>query len=226
VSKTGPIGIAARALLTMTCTVGAVALAGCGVLRTSNVTASPSPIAVEPIVTPSESTTAAVAACLEKDLQITDAWDGPPGDGMGVATVAIVFRNTGSQPCSMIGWPTIATPGLKTTIQYATVTQGFVVQVTRVVVPPGSSAAAAIDLIAPPGSSDDECGKPGSWAITPPGGDQPTELPWVRFDGACAGGTVTVSPVYLGDMPEVGFGSLVPSDVPLIGPFSSPPDEH
>lgn len=213
-----------RAFLTLTCAGGAIALAGCGVLRTSNVTTSPSPISVEPIVTPSETTTA--AACTEKNLQITDPWDGPPDVGMGVATVAIVFRNAGSQPCSMIGWPTIATPGLKTTIQYATVTQGFVVQVTHVVVPAGGSAAAAIDLIAPPGSSNDECGKPGSWAITPPGGSQPVEYPWVRFDGPCAGGTVIVSPVYLGDMPEVGFGSLVPSQVPLLGPFSSPPDEH
>ena len=211
----------------MSCFIaGAIALVGCGVLRTSNVTASPSPIAVEPIVTPSETTSPAVATCTEKDLQITDPWDGPPGDGMGVATVAVVFRNAGSQPCSMIGWPTIATPGLKTTIQYATVTTGFVVQVTRVVVPPGGSAAAAIDLIAPPGSSDDECGKPGSWAITAPGGTHPTELPWVFLDGACADGTLIVSPVYLGDMPEVGFGSLVPSQVPLLGPFSSPPDEH
>ncbi|HEY0869452.1 MAG TPA: hypothetical protein VGD55_03555 [Acidothermaceae bacterium] len=31
---------------------------------------------------------------------------------------------------------------------------------------------------------------------------------------------------YLGNMPEVGFGSLVPSEVPSLGPFSSPPDEH
>ncbi len=209
---------------------GALALAGCGVLRTSNVTASPSPIAVQPIITPSETTAspavAVVVRCQEKDLQITDAWEGPPDGGMGVATVAIVFRNVGSRPCSMIGWPTIATPGLKTTIQYATVTTGFVVQVTRVVVPPGSSAAAAIDLIAPPGSSNDECGKPGWWAITPPGGSLPTELPWVLFDGACAGGTVIVSPVYLGDMPEVGFGSLSPSEVPVLGPFISPPAEH
>jgi hypothetical protein len=235
VSKTVRQALVRRTFVAMSCFVGgAIALAGCGVLRTSNVTASPSPIAVEPIITPSEATSSAapalapiaVAPCLEKDLQITDPWEGPPDDGMDVATVAIVFRNSGAQSCSMIGWPTIATPGLKTTIQYATVTQGFVVPVTRVVVPPGSSAAASIDLFAPPGSSDDECGKPGSWAITPPGGDQPTELPWVRFDGACLDGTVIVSPVYAGDMREVGFGSLSPSQVPTLGPFSSPPSEH
>ena len=222
-----------RTFFTASCLVGgAIALVGCGVLRTSNITASPSPLAVEPIVTPSAATsspaatTAAVAACLEKDLRITDPW-GPPQGGMGSATTAIIFTNTGSQACSMIGWPTIATPGLRTTIQYATFTgAGFVVPVTRVVVAPGSTAAASLNLFAAPGNSYGECDKPGSWAITPPGGDQPTQLAWVRFQGACLDGTVIVSPVYPGYLPEVGFGSLAPSDVPELGPFSSPPIEH
>jgi hypothetical protein len=223
---------------------GAIALVGCGVLRTSNITASPSPIAVEPIVTPSTATSSAapatvspasvapaataasVAACAEHDLQVTNS-SGPPGGAMGGETVAIVFTNTSSQACSMIGWPTIATPGLKTRIEYATFTgAGFVVPVTRLVVRVGGSAAASLELYAAPGNSYGECDKPGSWAITPPGGGQPTQLPWVQFQGACLDGTVIVSPVYSGDVPENGFGSLAPSDVQELGPFSSPPIEH
>jgi Protein of unknown function (DUF4232) len=240
VSKTGHLGLVRPTFLILSCVVvGSIALVGCGVLRTSNVTTSPSPIAVEPIVTPSAATgsgapapsspaptSTAVAACVEKDLQLTDPW-GPPQSGMGGETVAIVFRNTGSQSCSMIGWPTIATPGLKTEIQYATFTgAGFMVPVTRVVVPPGSSAAAALDLFAAPGNSYGECDKPGSWAITPPGGGQPIQLAWLQFQGACLDGTVIVSPVYSGDVPEIGFGSLAPSQVPSLGPFSSPPNER
>jgi hypothetical protein len=146
---------------------------------------------------------------------------------MGGETVAIVFTNTGPQPCSMIGWPTIATPGLMTRIQYATFTGGgFVVPVTRVIVPAGGSAAASLELYAAPGNSYGECDKPGSWAITPPGGSQPTPLAWVPYQGACLDGTVIVSPVYLGNVPENGFDSLAPSEVPLLGPFSSPPSEN
>jgi hypothetical protein len=220
--------------------VAAIAVVGCAGLRPSNITTSPSPLAVEPIVTPSAATSspsaatsspaaptaAAIAGCRNQDLRITDPW-GPPQSGMGGETVAIVFRNTGSQPCTMIGWPTIATPGLKTTIQYATSAgAGFVVPVTRVVVLPSKSAASALDLFAAPANTYGECDKPGSWAITPPGGGQPTEIPWLQFQGACLDGTVIVSPVYSGDVPEIGFGSLSPSQVPLLGPFSSPPIEH
>jgi Protein of unknown function (DUF4232) len=146
---------------------------------------------------------------------------------MGGETVAIVFRDVGSQPCSLIGWPTIATPGLKTTVQYATFTgAGFMVPVTRVVVSAGQSAAASLELYAAPGNAYGGCDKPGSWAITPPGGDQPITVPWVRYQGACRGGTVIVSPVYPGDLPEDGVDSLDPSQVPLLGPFSSPPPVH
>lgn len=142
---------------------------------------------------------------------------------MGGETVAIVFRNIGSQPCSLIGWPTVTTPGLKTTAQYATWTGGgFVVPVTRVVVPTGQSAAASLELYGHQ-TAYGGCDKPGSWAITPPGGDHPVTVAWVPDQGACLEGTVIVSPVYLGDTPENGFGSLDPSQVPQIGPLSSPP---
>jgi hypothetical protein len=225
--------------------VGAIALAGCTRFGSTKTLASPSPIAVQPIITPSEVTsspaaatrslnaaesapgsTRAVTACREGDLRITNS-SGVPGGAMGGETVAIVFTNTGSQSCSMIGWPTIATPSLKTMIEYATFTgAGFIVPVTRVIVPPGGGAAASLELYAAPGNSYGECDKPGSWAITPPGGDQPTQLAWLPYQGACLGGTVIVSPVYLGKLPEDGFGSLAPSDVPELGPFSSPPFEE
>jgi uncharacterized protein DUF4232 len=218
--------------------VAAMSLVGCARFGSSKTLASPSPIAVEPIVTPTDAarslnaaesapgTTLAVAACREGDLQITNS-SGIPGGSMGGETVAIVLTNTGSQACFMIGWPTIATPGLKTTIEYATFTgAGFVVPVSRVVVQPGGTAAVSLELYAAPGNSYGECDKPGSWAITPPGGNQPTSLAWMPYRGACLDGTVIVSPVYLGNLPEDGFGSLAPSEVPEIGPFSSPPFEE
>jgi hypothetical protein len=216
--------------------VGVIALAGCTRFGSSKTLASPSPIAVEPIVTPSESaassvaaassTAAAVAACREGDLRITNS-TGMPGGAMGQETVAIVFTNTGSHACSMIGWPTIATPGLKTTIEYATFTgAGFIAPVTRVVVQAGGTAAASLDLFAAPGNSYGECDKPGSWAITPPGGDKPTALAWMRYQGACLDGTVIVSPVYPGNLGNEGFGSSAIGDAPSLGPFSSPPSEQ
>jgi Protein of unknown function (DUF4232) len=205
--------------------VGGLAVAACTQFGSSKTLASPSPIAVQPIVTPTEATSS-VPACAEQDLRITNS-TGPPGGAMGGETVAIVFTNAGPQACSMIGWPTIATPGLKTTIQYATFTgAGFVVPVTRVVVSAGGSAAASLELYAAPGNSYGECDKPGSWAITPPGGSQPTPLAWVQYQGACLDGTVIVSPVYLGNLPENGADSLAPSEVPLLGPFSRPPSEN
>lgn len=218
--------------------VAAMSLVGCAGFGSSKTLASPSPIAVQPIITPSEAarslnaaesspgTTLAVAACREGDLRISNS-SGMPGGAMGQETVAIVFTNTDSQACSMIGWPTIATPGLKTTIEYATFTgAGFMAPVTRVVVQAGGTAAASLDLFAAPGNSYGECDKSGSWAITPPGGDQPTRLAWLPYQGACVGGTVIVSPVYPGNLGNEGFGSSAIGNAPSLGPFSSPPFEE
>lgn len=165
----------------------------------------------------------AVDACKSPGLQMTN----PPSleSGMGGLTVAIVFRNVGSQPCSLIGWPTIATPTLHTKVQYTTSTgAGFVVPVTRIVLQPGGTGAAALDLFGTPGSTyGQECFEAGSWAVTIPGSQQPTLVPWPKYQGACPGGTILVSPVYLGDAVEIGFGSADPTSIPLLGPFDSPP---
>ena len=143
---------------------------------------------------------------------------------MGGATVAVVFTNTGTRSCSLTGWPTITTPGLVTKVLYQTATgAGFVVPVTRVVLQPGQEASSALDLFAAPGNTYGSCSRPGSWAVTPPGADQPSEVAWPADQGPCSHGTVLVSPVYLGSLPEVGFGSLDPTSVPVLGPFSSPP---
>jgi hypothetical protein len=143
---------------------------------------------------------------------------------MGGATVAIVFTNTGKQSCSLTGWPTITTPGLATKVLYQTTTgAGFVVPVATVILLPGQKGSSALDLFAAPGDTYGSCGRPGSWGVTPPGAGQPSEVAWPAGQGPCSHGTVLVSPVYLGSLPEVGFGSLDPTSVPILGPFSSPP---
>jgi hypothetical protein len=139
-------------------------------------------------------------------------------------TVAIVFTNTGMRPCSLRGWPTISTPGLATKVLYQTTTgAGFVVPITTVTLEPEQTAASALDLFAAPGNTYGSCSHLGSWAISPPGADHPSSVTWPSDQGPCDGGTVLVSPVYVGAQPEVGFGSLDPASVPVLGPFSSPP---
>ena len=180
-----------------------------------------SPIAVASTTSPSP--TPAVAVCDAANLQFTN----PPNEIAGAEgeTVAIVFRNVGSQPCLLTGWPMIATPSLRTNVQYTTFTgAGFVVPVTRVVLQPGATGSAALDLFGHPGSTySQECLGAGSWAVTLPGSRKPTAVPWPSYQGACPGGTILVSPFYAGDAVEIGFGSADPSSIPLLGPFDSPP---
>ncbi|HEY5051121.1 MAG TPA: DUF4232 domain-containing protein [Acidothermaceae bacterium] len=140
-------------------------------------------------------------------------------------TVAIVFRNMGPQPCSLTGWPTISTPGLHTKVQYSTFTgAGFEVAVSRLVLQPGETGATALDIFGSPGSDyGTQCFAAGWWAVTLPGSHQATSVPWPKYQGACPGGTIYVSPVYSGNQPEIGFGSADPTSIPPLGPFDSPP---
>jgi hypothetical protein len=204
-------------------------------VASSAVTASliPTPFhpASSPLIVPESSIAPIVATCAEKDLSIAN----PDGQvaGMGGVTVAIVFTNTGTQPCSLKGWPTITTPGLVTKVQYRTTTgAGFVVPVTTVTLQPGKQAASALDLFAAEGNTYGSCSRAGSWSVAPPGADQPTTVAWHVDQGPCSDGAVLVSPIYLGALPEVGFGSLDPRSVPpavasspgpQIAPASTPP---
>jgi hypothetical protein len=182
--------------------------------------APPSPVALASTAT--QSPTPAVAVCDAANLQMSNPQS--LESGMGGLTVAIVFRNVGSQPCSLTGWPTIATPSFRTKVQYTTFTgAGFVVPVTRVVVQPGATGSAALDLYGLNSSYGEQCSESGSWAVTIPGGQQPTLVPWPKQQGACPGGSILVSPIYAGDQVEIGFGSADPSSIPLLGPFDSPP---
>jgi hypothetical protein len=173
---------------------------------------------------PVSSNPAVVDVCKAQNLQLTN----PPSldSGMGGRTVEIVFQNTGTQPCSLIGWPTITTPGMRTKVQYQTTTgAGFTVPVSRVVLGPGESGSAALDLFGVPGSTySQECFGAGSWAVTPPGSSEATSVPWPKYQGACPGGTVEVSPVYIPDPKSVtGFSSADPAAISQLGPFDSPP---
>jgi Protein of unknown function (DUF4232) len=169
------------------------------------------------------SSIAPVDVCKAGNLQFTNPSNAIAG-AEGV-TVEIVFRNVGSQPCSLTGWPTIRTPGLHTKVQYSTFTgAGFEVAITRVVLQPGKTGATALDIFGSPGSDyGTQCFAAGSWAVTLPGSHQATSVPWPKYQGACPGGTLYVSPVYSGNQPEIGFGSADPTSIPLLGPFDSPP---
>ena len=151
----------------------ALGLAACST-RSSNSTtgsaAEASAVSATPAVPATPATRASppvVAACREGDLSIGNP-DGQVG-GMGGATVAIVFTNTGKQSCSLTGWPTITTPGLATKVLYQTTTgAGFVVPVATVILLPGQKGSSALDLFAAPGDTYGSCGRPGSWGVTPP----------------------------------------------------------
>jgi hypothetical protein len=82
--------------------------------------------------TASSSIAPVIDVCKAGSLQFTNSSNAIAGtEG---ETVAIAFRNIGSQRCSLRGWPTISTPGLHTKVQYSTFTgAGFEVAVTRVV---------------------------------------------------------------------------------------------
>jgi hypothetical protein len=145
---------------------------------------------------------------------------------MGGNTVEIVFRNVGSQPCSLVGWPTVSTPGMRTKVQYETTTgAGFMVPVSRIVLAPGASGDAALDLFGVPGSTYSQaCFAAGSWSVTLPGSHQSALVPWPKYQGACPGGTVEVSPFYIPDPQSVtGFSSADPATISQLGPFDSPP---
>ncbi len=179
-----------------------------------------SPVALASTAGPSPTQ---AAVCDIANLQFTNpstAIAGAEGE-----TVAIVFRNIGSQPCSLRGWPTISTPGLHTKVQYSTFTgAGFEVAVTRVVLQPGEAGATALDIFSSPDSAyGPQCFAAGSWAVTLPGNPQATPVPWPKYQGACPGGAIYVSPVYRGNEPEIGNDSAGPSSIPLLGPFDSPP---
>jgi hypothetical protein len=179
----------------------------------SAVAAPSSPVALTSTATPSPPP--AVAVCDAADLQFSNpsnAISGAEGE-----TVAIVFRNIGSQPCSLTGWPTIRTPGLHTKVQYSTSTgAGFEVAVTRLVLQPQQTGATALDIFGIPGGDGygEQCFAAGSWAVTLPGSHQTTSVSWPQYQGACPGGTILVSPFYLGDAVEIGFDSADPSSIP------------
>jgi hypothetical protein len=145
---------------------------------------------------------------------------------MGGNTVEIAFRNISSQPCRLAGWPTVSTPGMRTKVQYETTTgAGFMVPVSRIVLAPEQSGDVALDLFGVPDSTYSQaCFGAGSWAVTLPGSHQSTAVPWPKYQGACPGGTVEVSPFYIPDPESVtGFGSADPATISQLGPFDSPP---
>ena len=99
------------------------------------------------------------------------------------------------------------------------------VPVSSVVLDPGTSASAALDLFGVPGSTYSQaCFEAGSWLVTPPGNSKAKSVPWPKYQGACPGGTVEVSPVYIPDPQSVtGFSSADPATISQLGPFDSPP---
>jgi hypothetical protein len=177
---------------------------------TNHTTPPSSPVAVASMA----SSAAAVGICELPNLQVTNPWGFE--SGMGGSTVEVVFRNVGAQPCSLAGWPTVSTPGMHTKVQYQTTTgAGFMVPVSRIVLAPGESGDAALDLFGAPGNTYSQaCFGAGSWAVTLPGSHQPTLVPWPKYQGACPGGTVEVSPFYIPDPESVtGFSSADPATI-------------
>jgi Protein of unknown function (DUF4232) len=176
------------------------------------------------VPSPFHSVAPVVTVCRSDNLQVTN----PSGfeSGMGGSTVEIVFQNIGSQSCSLVGWPAVSTPGMRTKVQYQTTTgAGFMVPVSRIVLAPGDSGDAALDLFGAPGSTYSQaCFAAGSWAVTLPGSRQSALVPWPKYQGACPGGTVEVSPFYIPDPESVtGFSSADPASISQLGPFDSPP---
>lgn len=164
-----------------------------------------------------------VDICSERNLELSNPRS--LNGGMGAVVVAIVFRNVGSKPCALMGWPTITPVSVKANVLYQTTTgSGFEVAVTRIVLRPGEAAAASLELFAAPGGTyGAQCAATGSWSVTPPGAHGPERVPWPAHQGPCSDGTVLVSPVYEGADPKVGYGSADPGSIPSLGPFSSPP---
>lgn len=157
----------------------------------------PAAVSPRPMTTP---------PCAENDLRIR----GPesPVETMPGSVTVIVFRNAGGTACSLEGWPKVALLGPRPEpatipIRYGTATGAWSIALTRVLLPPGASAAASM-LIATPTSASG-CGSP-TWAVTPPRGlrsvvvHQPPGGPRV-----CVGDSIVVSPVYPGQAPRVSY---------------------
>ena len=179
------------------------ALGGSVVLISSAVRSSP-PAALRPAVLSPRSP--AAPRCAARDLRIRGP-ESQTGTMPGIVTV-IVLRNAGGTACSLEGWPRVAILGSRrgqaaVPISYRTATAAWSIEMTRVVLRPGASAAASILIGTPANASS--CRFP-TWAVTPPDSarkavfHQPPGGPQV-----CLGDSIVVSPVYPGHTPRVSY---------------------
>jgi hypothetical protein len=137
------------------------------------------------------------------------------------AVYLLKIRNTGSTQCSLTGWPalTAARPALPAgvTIHYGTTSVNVlspnpasrVVKPTRVLLPPGASAAAAVTVSTAAQTS--QCVQPARWWVTPPHAGASALLPPPPAPrgptgatgglAVCPSSAVVVSPVYPAAVP-------------------------
>jgi Protein of unknown function (DUF4232) len=157
----------------------------------------------------------ASARCSDSDLRV--GWSPSYAGTMPGQVYAIVFLNTGTASCSLDGWPRMA---ILSPSQLTPVPVGYqssaaawaVISPAQIVLRPGTSVAANV-LVGTPEDAGD-CGRP-TWAVTPPQGQasitvaesvppSPTTGPqYLNQPLVCANSTITVSPVFPGDGPQI-----------------------
>jgi hypothetical protein len=121
------------------------------------VTANPAPA-------PSPTTPAAVGACSDDDLAVTN---GPMQSANTLRHVVVSFTNTSSRSCTLVGYPgaDLVTP-----------VGGLLINVPRrpgdaprrLVLAPGDSATAEVQAYAVDTSTGDTCPRWGNIVVTPP----------------------------------------------------------
>ncbi len=182
-----------------------------------------SPAAARPEVTGTVSPTTPTCTSLRV------YWSDQAAETMPGTVYALVFRNTAARSCVLEGWPkvTVRGPAFLTKLRASdgSTSGGWgPIEATRVVLRPGTDAAADVQIGSP--ATAVGCGVP-TWSVTPPGGRRGTILHQAPAPlghpqpagpaSLCADGSIEVSPVYPGDHPITS--SYPPQPAPTTSPM-------
>jgi Protein of unknown function (DUF4232) len=169
---------------------------------------------------------AAVAACRPAQLRssVAAAVPGFPSAGMGQTAWNMLFRNTGSEACSLRGWPGVAVrTAAPVTPRVSDVTSNSIAQVpaTAVRIDPGQSAVVTVSS----GTSQTGCADTWTLRLTAPGGsDALGGASQSSVPASCIGGRLDISPFYPQQALKRDITALSVSRVPSPFPRASSPE--
>lgn len=179
---------------------------------------------------PPPSTSPAVTGVAAGCTSLRVSWASHAVGTMQGMVYALVFGNASGRSCVLDGWPRVTVRGsallARLRVVDGTGSGGFgQIEATRVVLRPGASAAADVQIGYPPTALG--CATP-TWSVTPPGGGRTAVLHGHDSRAGpldlCADASIEVSPVFPGDQPRTsGYPpQAVPTPSPLYSEAAGP----